>query len=178
MKSKKNYILLFGTIAMMHTGLSIGVELYPGNGNEPGDANNLIVYPDLATNVIKYNLGQKRHFYIRYSETIEPATFSADLNGKDISKKFHPVPGSEEDVFLHLKPGENELSIQVVGYNSSGPGAKSSYADLDTFIVKLNPPLTKANMLTTPPPSIETVELPPPAPATKNGKQPAFVIKK
>lgn len=150
-------------------------EVFSGNGGESDVANELIVYPGISSEVIDYHLGQKRHFNIRYSENINPETFSAELNGKSISNKFHPVPGTEEDIFLHLKPGENMLSIQVAGAILAADGTASSSGDLDTFTINLKSPVTKAQMLTTPPPGIEQVTLPPAA--AENSKRPIFVIK-
>lgn len=175
MRILHTYIPLIFAMSFVPSVGVIGSEVYTGNGGEPSGADEFIVYPGMSSDIIEYRLGQKRHFYIRYNENIDPETFSADLNGKDISRKFHPVPGSEEDVFLHLKPGENELNIQIAGHYFSESGETTSAGDLDVFTIKLNPPLLKANMLTTPPPGIDVLELPPSA--ADNSRRPVFIIK-
>ncbi|HEX9406613.1 MAG TPA: hypothetical protein VF975_04800, partial [Thermoanaerobaculia bacterium] len=52
---------------------------------------------------------------IFYSKEIQPATFSADLNGVSVASLFHPSTGTSEVVNLPLASGRNVLKLSVDG---------------------------------------------------------------
>lgn len=157
------FFLSFGLVGM---NTAAGEAVYPGNGNEPQGAEALLVYPDITSDTLVYHLGQPRHFRIRYAGNIDPATFSAELNGRDVSKRFRPVPGSEQNVFLRLKRGENQLFLQIAGEDTE---VGTAYADLDVFNLELKGPHTRGGLRDAPPPGFEHRTLPP-APAEVPGK--------
>ena len=70
-----------------------------------------------------------------YASTTIPATFSARLNGVDITSLFHPQPGTFETVQLvFLQPGRNVLVLSIDGTVSSGRVATDT--DRLVFIVQ------------------------------------------
>lgn len=58
--------------------------------------------------------GTERPLRVHYDAHIEPKTFRATLNGKDVSRLFHPASRDRgEAVRLPLNMGENTLRIEV-----------------------------------------------------------------
>lgn len=52
---------------------------------------------------------------IFYSNAVTPTSFSATLNGTDVSSSFHPQPGTSEAVSIPLQAGRNLLDLQIDG---------------------------------------------------------------
>ena len=77
----------------------------------------------VSANVTSYRIA------IQYGSTILPATFSATLNGNDVSTLFTPVAGTSESVSVPLKPGSNKLLFKVQGVETNGHTA----TDRDSF---------------------------------------------
>jgi len=63
---------------------------------------------------------------ILYSDSIDATTFSAELNGLEISGSFNPVKGTEESVTIQLNEGRNTLLITVEGVRLDGKTARDS----------------------------------------------------
>lgn len=57
---------------------------------------------------------------IFYGSTITPASFTASLNGQDLSSTFHPVAGTFETVNVPLPNGLSSLNFQVSGTTAGG----------------------------------------------------------
>jgi hypothetical protein len=53
-------------------------------------------------------------------KTVDQTTFTADLNGTDVSASFAPVPGKTETVMIPLSPGSNTLILRINGATASG----------------------------------------------------------
>lgn len=71
--------------------------------------------------------------HIFYGQTIDPATFKAELNRQDISAQFEPKPVGDQVVELNLKKGRNVLLVSIQGERKDGKTAKDS--DRLVFIV-------------------------------------------
>lgn len=56
-------------------------------------------------------IGERYELHVEYSEALEPGSFRATLNGKDVSVRFRPAPGSGETVELPLQDGVNVLRL-------------------------------------------------------------------
>jgi hypothetical protein len=67
---------------------------------------------------------------IVYGPTVRPSTFRAQLDNSDITKLFHPVPGTAEAVRLPLRPGNNLLKIMVSGRVESHTAVDTDTLDL------------------------------------------------
>ncbi|MHB8455608.1 MAG: hypothetical protein ACYDDO_13155 [Acidiferrobacterales bacterium] len=79
----------------------------------------------VSANVTSYRIA------IQFGSTILPATFSAALNGNDVSTLFTPVAGTSESVTVPLQPGSNKLLFKVQGVEINGHTA----TDRDSFTI-------------------------------------------
>ena len=52
---------------------------------------------------------------LSYGSTTQPASFSAVVNGLDVTGLFHPAPGAMETVRLDLKSGSNVVKLSIDG---------------------------------------------------------------
>jgi hypothetical protein len=50
-----------------------------------------------------------------YSDEVIPASFTAELDGVDISDSFNPAPGNSEIVDIALQQGRNVLILSIDG---------------------------------------------------------------
>lgn len=96
-----------------------GLELhgqFDGKGQRPVDVNKLLTY--LAPSQVSTTLPAgtlTTGVVIFYDAAIVPGTFTAQLNGQDVSALFSPVPGSRQVVRLDLQRGRNVLKLSVDG---------------------------------------------------------------
>jgi hypothetical protein len=89
---------------------------FDGGGQRPVDVNKFLSYikPTLART--KLPSGTTSYaLTLYYGSSVIPATFSATLNGLDISPRFTPTAGTWESVTLDLQPGSNVLRLSVEG---------------------------------------------------------------
>jgi hypothetical protein len=71
---------------------------------------------------------------IWYGEAIIPSTFSATLDGVDVTGYLHPMPGGFDTVDIDLEPGRHTLQLTVDGL---GPkGKRRTDRDRLTFVVQ------------------------------------------
>jgi len=70
---------------------------------------------------------------VKYGNTTLPSTFSATLNGVDVTASFRPNPGAFDVVRIPLVKGTNKLLLSIEGLKPSG--AQSRDTDSLTFIV-------------------------------------------
>jgi hypothetical protein len=110
------------------------------DSNSEGEANQMLTYPKIETAELDYDMGGKRAFHIQFGDNINPATFSAMLNGEDITIHFSPRPGKKDSVGLNLKKGENILRLKVAGQGDSSTVYDVPEWDVDDFIIQLNGP--------------------------------------
>jgi len=104
-------------------------EYLPGRASHPPEYSTLArqVQTELTPGTDKYTL----HIY--YGKTIEPTTFTAELNNNDLTSQFSPAPFTDQEVELSLQPGRNVLVLSIAGTRKDGKKAKDS--DRLVFIV-------------------------------------------
>lgn len=92
-------------------------ELFLGSGKEPFNINGLLSYSTPDHDPIQLeSINDRIQVGIYYSESIDKKSFSARLNGVDISDKFNPAPGADEMVEVSGAWREfNNLIISVKG---------------------------------------------------------------
>lgn len=89
-------------------------------GGQSADADGILTYArpgerqsTLATGTTRYSL------LIFYSPSLVAASFSAELNGVDVSSSFNPVQGGFESVEVLLNPGRNVLKLRADGQSGT-----------------------------------------------------------
>lgn len=89
---------------------------FDGGGQRPKDVNRLLSYanPSSARTVLPSGTADYSLLFF-YDSTIIPASFSAELNGVDMTGLFHPAQGASDKVLLNLRPGRNVLRLSVDG---------------------------------------------------------------
>ena len=104
---------------------------FNGGGQRPSDVNLFLAYASPTDSPVALAAGTSTFpLSLAYSVNINATTFSATLNGVDISSSFHPSPGTFETVTLSLQPGKNTLLLSVDGTRSDGHVAR----DKDTLV--------------------------------------------
>lgn len=93
---------------------------YDGGGQKPSDVNRFLRYsnPSQARTTLPAGTTAFR-LAINYGETTLPATFSAILNGVDITPSFAPIPGGKQTVEIPLVSGSNTLVLSINGATAS-----------------------------------------------------------
>jgi hypothetical protein len=89
---------------------------FDGGGQRPKDVNKFLTYASpnggktvLTGGVTSYAL------VIFYAPSVISSSFTATLNGGDVSQLFHPLPGTHEVVNLNLNAGSNVLVLSIDG---------------------------------------------------------------
>ncbi|MBN1618386.1 hypothetical protein JW887_03525 [Candidatus Dojkabacteria bacterium] len=109
--------------------------VFDGKGQRPRDVNKFLSYSQPTQVTTELTSGEMSYELILiYSENINPSTFTADLNGQDISNFFDPAPNKYEIVNIDLSMGRNTLILSVEGTLDSGRSATDK--DRLVFIVK------------------------------------------
>jgi len=109
-------------------------KLFWGHGQRPDDVNAFLGYHYPQQSTTELPAGTATFdLHIFYGETIDSATFSAELDGEDITRLFMPVPNSDQMVTLDLKQGRTVLMLSVAGRRADGKNAKD--ADRLVFVV-------------------------------------------
>jgi hypothetical protein len=89
---------------------------FDGGGQRPRDVNRFLSYGNLSGNQVTLAAGTTSFpLFVFYDTAILPATFSAILDGVDVTFLFHPTPGGRESVTLPLVSGRNVLKLSVDG---------------------------------------------------------------
>jgi hypothetical protein len=89
---------------------------FDGGGQRPKDVNHFLSYGNPTSNHVGLPAGASSFsLLIFYSGTVLPATFSATLNGTDVSQLFHPAAGGHEFVALPMASGRNVLVLSIDG---------------------------------------------------------------
>ena len=111
------------------------VEAGYSGGSQSQEVNGFIRYSSPTQARTQLPAGSTEYrLNLEYSERIDPATFSAEWNGADISNQFIPAAGTSEVVVLPLNQGTNKLIIKARGTKDSGQMANDT--DRLTFIVQ------------------------------------------
>lgn len=120
-----------------------------GSGNESQGADELLTYPGMTdTRLVSHQFGKGVAIRVHYSERTDIRTFSATLNGQDVSerfaagqmKKLRPdsmdkrpmIDGVDGVIGLPLKPGDNVLVFKVAELDDPALG-HAPYWDEDVF---------------------------------------------
>lgn len=97
------------------------IPVFDGKGQRATDVNKFLQYfnptqtrTELSAGTNTFNLS------IIYGNTITRETFSAILNGQDITSQFDPLPGKMEVVKIPLNQGSNTLVLSVKGARTDG----------------------------------------------------------
>ncbi|MCL5005350.1 MAG: hypothetical protein M1404_02355 [Acidobacteria bacterium] len=99
-----------------------GIELSGGfdGGVSPRSMRPLLTYASPSAPETKLPVGTRSFpIVVFYDSRIVPQTFAARLEGRDISRTFHPVPGKFERVFIPAHPGLNIVVLTVQGDTGS-----------------------------------------------------------
>ena len=108
--------------------------LFYGKGGRPMDVNTFLGYeqPTKAQTILAD--GDKSYVvHVYYGRTIDPSTFTAELNRENVSDLFSPEPLTDEEVEIPLQRGRNTLILSVEGTRNDGK--KASDTDRLVFIV-------------------------------------------
>lgn len=109
--------------------------LFDGKGQRPADVNRFLTYvsPTQVTTTVPAANPAVATLMVVYGKAITPGTFSADLNGLDVTSLFNPTPGATQRMVLALQPGRNVLKLSVSGQIGSRSGTDT---DRLVFIVQ------------------------------------------
>lgn len=124
----------------------------PGTGNESQGADELLTYPGMASmNLTRYQFGKGVAIQVHYSERADLRTFSARLNGQDVSERFAAgqvqkrpemmserpmIDGVDGVIGLPLQPGDNVLVLKIAEQDDPMLG-HAPYWDEDVFHIEI-----------------------------------------
>lgn len=92
-----------------------------GGGDRTAGIDRLLSYVNLAAPEVLLPPGTEAFgLFIVYDRSILPQTFSASLNGQDVSGLFNPSVTGYETVSIPVKPGENVLVMTIEGDTPEG----------------------------------------------------------
>lgn len=121
------------------TGTTIGpvlpseLKIINGKGQSAA-VNEFLAYSNLtATRTTLPATAKGFDLAVKYGNTTLPGTFSATLNGVNVTASFRPNPGAFDVVRIPLMKGTNTLLLSIEGLKPSG--ARSRDTDRLTFIV-------------------------------------------
>lgn len=110
-------------------------QLFNGGGQSPAEVNPFLRYVTPTDTRTKLAPGTTSTWVVvAYGVTTNAATFTASLNGADITSQFRPVPGALQAIQIALRPGSNKLQLSIEGQTSSGRTARDT--DTLTFLVQ------------------------------------------
>jgi len=112
----------------------VDYQFYNGGGQKPDDVNLFLKYANPQGRETKLKNGESFDLIIYYGDTTIPSTFKAELNGQDITSKFHPVKGVAEVVKFTFPLGRNTLVLSIDGKNQKGNTATDT--DRLVFVVE------------------------------------------
>jgi len=103
---------------------------FDGGGERPRDVNTFLTYANPIAAQTTLRAGKTPFpLIIFYGAAIDPASFTATLNGANISRRFKPIPGRYQVVPLKFALGSNTLILSVQGKTAGGQVA----TDTDQF---------------------------------------------
>jgi hypothetical protein len=106
---------------------------FSGGGQRPKDVNQFLSYISPADSPVSLPAGMLSFpLHVVYGQTVIPATFSAVLNGIDITSLFKPTAGTFERINLPLQHGRNVLKLSVSG---NLPNRQATDSDQLVFLV-------------------------------------------
>jgi hypothetical protein len=115
---------------VLHYSSAPGSQIQLGGALDGGGANHFLSFASPVKQASLVPAGQNNFpVIIFYASNINPASFTASLNGQDQTALFHPAPGASETVNLPLPNGLSSLNLQISGTNAGGQVA----TDTDTL---------------------------------------------
>ncbi len=89
---------------------------FDGGGQRPRDVNRFLSYGSPGESQTSLPAGTTQTtVLVFYGATVLPATFSATLNGQDVTALFQPVAGGSDRVTLDLAAARNVLKLSIDG---------------------------------------------------------------
>jgi hypothetical protein len=109
--------------------------VFLGGGQSPREVNPFLRFAAPTESRTSLPAGTEDYdVTVVYGPTTDPTTFSAMLDGVDITSRFRPMPGVIETVTIPLEDGSTKLQLSIEGKTSSGRTARDT--DTLTFLVK------------------------------------------
>ncbi|KWT78418.1 C39 family peptidase [Candidatus Magnetominusculus xianensis] len=106
---------------------------FDGKGQRPTDVNKFLSYVTPTSSPVTLAQGKTSYtLVIVYDKNIKAETFTAALNGNDVTSLFRPKAGRAEAVTLNLNQGRNTLVLSVDG---TLPSRMATDTDRLVFIV-------------------------------------------
>ncbi|MBF0319281.1 MAG: C39 family peptidase [Nitrospirae bacterium] len=106
---------------------------FDGKGQRPADVNKFLSYVTPTGSPVTLAQGTTSYtLVILYDKSIKAETFTAALNGSNVTSLFHPKAGSAEAVTVNINQGRNTLVLSVDG---TLPGRTATDTDRLVFIV-------------------------------------------
>jgi len=106
---------------------------FDGGGQRPKDVNHFLSYGNPSSDHTSLPAGTTAFpLLIFYSAETQPGTFSATLNGADVTSLFHPTAGGHEFVSVPMQSGRNVLALSISG---NLPSRTATDTDRLTFLV-------------------------------------------
>ncbi|MHB0970836.1 MAG: hypothetical protein ACYC7A_14975 [Thermoanaerobaculia bacterium] len=108
---------------------------FVGGGQSPREVNPFLRFESPTESRVTLPATTTRfETIVVFGATTDPTSFTADLNGVDVTNLFRPMPGVTDSVVIPLVAGTNKPQLSIQGETSSGRSATDS--DTLTFIVK------------------------------------------
>ena len=107
-------------------------QLFDGGGQQPAEVNKFLRYAAPQQTRTKVAANSVQPVIVYYGTTIVPSTFSASLDGVDITSRFHPVPGGADAITINIGTSTSKLHLTVTGAKASGGTGTDS--DTLTFL--------------------------------------------
>lgn len=109
--------------------------LYSGGGQQPAEVNKFLRFAQPTESRVDVPMGTSAYtIIVYYGESIKPSTFSATLNGIDITDQFSAIPGTAQVIAIPLISGTTKLHLSTEGTKSSG--ARGTDSDTITFLTR------------------------------------------
>ena len=112
---------------------------FDGGGETPSDVNEFLTYANPIAAQTTLRAGKTPFpLIIFYGATIDPPSFTATLNGANISRRFKPIPGRYQVIPLKFALGSNTLIPSVQGKTAGGHGhgAARSFGSLMSRLLR------------------------------------------
>lgn len=125
-----------GTFAIQTTTIGpseiTDADLFDGGGQQPAEVNKFLRYLQPRDTRSKVAANTMFTVLVYYGKTILPATFSASLDGVDITSRLHPAPGGADLIKVPIGVSATKLHLSVDGMKASG--GKGTDSDTLTFL--------------------------------------------
>ena len=103
---------------------------FTGGGQRPRDVDRFLTYATPVARSTKLPRASTSYLLrIYYGPSVSPSSFTAVLDGLDISAQFNPAPRTHEDVPVSVSPGRNVLKLSI-----DGKAGNRSATDTDRLV--------------------------------------------